>query len=136
MARRTGALLPVAVARSEQVVREARCAHDGWEVDLRWGLRENSEIEGRGTVSRREAALGACDPAPWLSQTPTGTAMRPDFGRKYAIVESMIVLKQRRNRTPFVGFVRRSRWTSWEVPFGGQQHLMMCYATARIVIGF
>jgi hypothetical protein len=66
-ARRTGAPLRVVVAPWEQVVREARYAHDGWEVDLRWGLRENSEIEGRETVSRRVAALGACDPAPSLA---------------------------------------------------------------------
>src|SRR5450756_93679 len=66
MARRTDAPLRAVEALWEQAVREARCAHDGWEVDLRWGLRENSEIEGRETVSRREAALGACDPAPSL----------------------------------------------------------------------
>jgi hypothetical protein len=54
------------VALREQAVEEVRCAHDGWEVDLQWGLRENSEIEGRGIVNKREVALGACDPAPWL----------------------------------------------------------------------
>jgi hypothetical protein len=65
-ARRTGALLREVVAPREQAVKEAMCAHDGWEVDLRWGRRENSEIEGRETVNRRVAVLGACDPAPWL----------------------------------------------------------------------
>jgi len=62
-ARRTGALLREVEALWRQV-REARCAHDGRAVDLRWGLRENSESEGREIVSRREVALGACDPAP------------------------------------------------------------------------
>ena len=65
-ARRTGALLREVVAPREQTVREVRCAHDGWEVDLRWGRRENAEIEGREIVCRTEAALGACDPAPLL----------------------------------------------------------------------
>ncbi len=65
-ARRTGALLREVVALREQVVKEVRCAHDGWELDLQWGLRENSEVEGRGIVNKREVALGACDPAPWL----------------------------------------------------------------------
>jgi hypothetical protein len=65
-ARRTGALLREVVALREQAVEEVRCAHDGWEVDLQWGLRENSEIEGRGIVNRREVAPGACDPVPWL----------------------------------------------------------------------
>lgn len=65
-ARRTGALLREVVALREQAVEEVRCAHDGWEVDLQWGLRENSEIEGRAIVNKREVALGACDPAPWL----------------------------------------------------------------------
>jgi hypothetical protein len=66
MARRTGALLRAGVAPQEQTVREEVCVHDGWEVDLQWVLRENSEIEGREIVSRREAVLGACDPAPSL----------------------------------------------------------------------
>jgi hypothetical protein len=65
-ARRTGALLRAVVALRERGVKEARCAHDERAVDLRWGLRENSEIEGREIVSRREVALGACDPAPSL----------------------------------------------------------------------
>jgi hypothetical protein len=65
-ARRTGALQREVVALMEQAVGEVRCAHDGWEVDLQWGLREYSKIEGRGIVNRREVALGACDPAPWL----------------------------------------------------------------------
>jgi hypothetical protein len=63
-ARRTGAPLRAVEAPRELAVKEARCVHDGWEVDLQWGQRENSEIEGRETVNRREAALGACDPAP------------------------------------------------------------------------
>jgi hypothetical protein len=65
-ARQIGALLHEVVALRGQAVGVARCAHDGREVDLRWGRRESSEIEGREIVRRREAALGACDPAPLL----------------------------------------------------------------------
>jgi hypothetical protein len=65
-ARQTGALLRGVVALTEQAVEEVRCAHDGWEVDLQWGLRENSEIESREIVNKREVAPEACDPAPWL----------------------------------------------------------------------
>jgi hypothetical protein len=63
-ARQIGALPREVAALTEQEVRAVMCAHGAWEVDLRWGLRENSETEDREIERRREAALGACDPAP------------------------------------------------------------------------
>jgi hypothetical protein len=49
---------------------------------------------------------------------------RADSARKYANVDLMIVLKEWSNSAPFVGFVRRTRSTLLEVPFGGQQQLV------------
>jgi hypothetical protein len=65
-ARQIDALPREVEALREQEVRAVKCAHDAWAVDLQWGLRENSETEGREIERRREAALEACDPAPWL----------------------------------------------------------------------
>jgi hypothetical protein len=80
------------VAPREQTAGEVRCAHDGREVDLRWGLRENSEIEGREIVRRREAALGACDPAPWLVANADELCNASRFWREvcYRIVDCRI----------------------------------------------
>lgn len=49
---------------------------------------------------------------------------RADSATKYANVDLMIVLKEWSNSVPFVGFVRRTRSTLLEVPFGGQQQLV------------
>jgi hypothetical protein len=56
-------------------------------VDLPSVQQVNSRWKDREIECRRAGILGACDPAPLLDQTPTGTAMRfDDFGR-FALVE-------------------------------------------------
>lgn len=132
MARRTDAPL-----REEQAVREEVCVHDEWEVDLQWGLRENSETEGRETASRRGAALGACDPAPWLvaNADEDCNASRFRYGICYRIVDNRIEMPVGSRTICGIWFGAQG-WTFEEVPFGGQQVLVIWlqYATARGVL--
>jgi hypothetical protein len=88
-ARRIDALLNDTGALWEQVAKEVMCAHGVSAVDLRWARRESSKVEGREIVSRREALPFACDPAPWLSQTPTTCAMSTNDGAKSIIVREI-----------------------------------------------
>lgn len=86
-ARQTGVLLVDTVALLEQGVRAVMYAHGERGVDLPSVQRGNSETEGREIVCRREALLGACDPAPWLSQTPTRVEIDAVFVGNFITVD-------------------------------------------------
>jgi hypothetical protein len=88
-ARRIDALLDDIGALREQAVKGVMCAHDVSVVGLLWVRRENSKIEGREIVCRREALPLTCDPAPSWSQTPTTGAMSANDGVKSIIVREI-----------------------------------------------
>lgn len=70
-ATRIGALQFGIEALEQRLATEVASAHSEHAVDLLWVCWEILWIEGRGIACRREVVLVACDPAPWLSQTPT-----------------------------------------------------------------
>ncbi len=81
-------------------------------VDRWWARWENSGTEGREIVCTKVVALSACDPAPWLSQTPTRRAMSANIRKEDAIRWYLFVLDFLLNSTTFVVWFRRKSGSS------------------------